>query len=94
MKNPERQSSAETSVDTSANKSAEKSATVTRLPKLRREIAIALTVKLAVLYGLWFAFFSHPQLQKMTEGMAPDRVAAALVATPQPQPSRDLRHDH
>jgi hypothetical protein len=65
-------------------KSAEKSAVVARLPKLRREIAIALAVKVAVLYGLWFTFFSHPQLPKMTDGMDPSRVAAALITTPQP----------
>jgi hypothetical protein len=68
--------------------SAEKSAVVTRLPKLRREIAIALAVKVAVLYGLWFAFFSHPQLPKMTDGMEPDRVAAALISTP-PTPTSE-----
>jgi hypothetical protein len=69
-------------------KSAEKSAVVARLPKLRREIAVMLTVKSIALYGLWFAFFSHPQLPKMTEGMKPSRVAAALINTP-PTPTNE-----
>ncbi len=47
---------------------------------LRREIAIALVIKLLVLYGLWYFFFSHPSIRGMTEGMDPDRVAAALIA--------------
>ncbi len=49
---------------------------------LRREIALALAVKLLLLYGLWYAFFSHPAIRGMTEGMDPDRVAAALIAPP------------
>ncbi|VVC82387.1 cytochrome oxidase putative small subunit CydP [Sideroxydans sp. CL21] len=47
---------------------------------LRREIAVALAIKFLVLYGLWYAFFSHPSIHGMTEGMNPDRVAAALIA--------------
>jgi len=49
---------------------------------LRREIAIALAIKLLLLYGLWYFFFSHPAIHGMTEGMDPDRVAAALIAVP------------
>jgi hypothetical protein len=49
---------------------------------LGREIAAALAIKLLLLYGLWYVFFSHPALHSMTEGMDPDRVAAALVAPP------------
>jgi hypothetical protein len=52
----------------------------TRHPQLRREIALMLAVKAALLYGIWFAFFSEPQLPRMTEGMDPGRVAAVLVA--------------
>jgi hypothetical protein len=47
---------------------------------LRREIIVALATKLLVLYGIWHFFFSQPAIQRMTEGMDPDRVAAALVA--------------
>jgi hypothetical protein len=93
MEKPECRNDAETSVEKSAVPHAGHFM-ATRRPRLRREIAVALTVKAVVLCGLWFAFFSHPQLPKMTEGMAPDRVAAALVAIPQPQPSREPRHDH
>lgn len=50
---------------------------------LRVEIAVALAIKLLVLYGLWFFFFSQPAIHSMTEGMNPDRVAAALIAPPQ-----------
>jgi len=49
---------------------------------LRREITVALAIKLLVLYGLWYAFFSHPSIHGMTEGMDPNRVAAALIAPP------------
>jgi hypothetical protein len=57
---------------------------------LAREIALLLVLKILLLYVLWLAFFSHPQVSKMTEGMPPDRVAAALVAIPQPPtPERD-----
>lgn len=49
---------------------------------LRREIAVVLAIKFLVLYGLWYAFFSHPSIHGMTEGMDPDRVAAALIAPP------------
>jgi hypothetical protein len=52
---------------------------------LGREIALALAVKLLLLYGLWYVFFSHPALHSMTEGMNPDRVAAALIAPPASQ---------
>ncbi|MBU1236499.1 MAG: hypothetical protein KJ634_10865 [Gammaproteobacteria bacterium] len=51
-----------------------------RRPSLRREIALMLAVKVALLYGIWFLFFSEPQLKKMTEGMDPDRVAASIVS--------------
>ena len=46
---------------------------------LRREIALMLAIKAALLYAIWFAFFSEPQLPKMTEGMDPGRVASTLI---------------
>lgn len=49
---------------------------------LGREIAVALAIKLLVLYGLWSVFFSRPAIHDMTAGMAPERVAAALLAPP------------
>ena len=59
-----------------------------RRPSLRREIALLLAIKVVLLYGLWFLFFSEPQLKKMTEGMDPDRVAATLIApTPSAAPN-------
>jgi hypothetical protein len=61
-------------------RSAEKSVMATRHPQLRREIAVMLAVKAAVLFGIWLVFFSEPQLPKMTEGMDPARVAANLIA--------------
>lgn len=48
--------------------------------KLIRHIVWILALKVLLLYGLWKAFFSAPVLPKMTEGMDPGRVAAALVA--------------
>lgn len=49
---------------------------------LRVEITVALALKLLVLYGLWYFFFSQPAIHSMTEGMNPDRVAATLLAPP------------
>jgi hypothetical protein len=69
-----------------------------RLPRLKagkgkkslgREIAVVLAIKLAALYGLWYAFFSHPAVQDLAAGMSPDRVAAAVVGTPVPLPTPD-----
>lgn len=59
------------------HKSAAKSGVATR--RLRREIVLMLAIKAALLYGLWFAFFSEPQLPRMTEGMDPARVASTLI---------------
>lgn len=59
------------------HKSAQKSAVAGR--HLRREIALMLAIKAVLLFGIWHAFFSEPQVPKMTEGMDPDRVAANLV---------------
>jgi hypothetical protein len=59
---------------------------------LGREIALALAVKLLLLYGLWYVFFSHPALHSMTEGMDPDRVAAALIAPPAAQNKNTKAH--
>ena len=49
---------------------------------LRIEITVALALKLLVLYGLWYFFFSQPAIHSMTEGMDSDRVAAMLIAPP------------
>jgi hypothetical protein len=60
-----------------------------RLPRLKsklgREIALLLAAKIALLVAIRAAFFSDPVLPKMTEGMDPGRVAAAIVA-PAPNP--------
>jgi hypothetical protein len=62
-----------------------------RLPRLKpggagkslsREIAVVLALKLLVLCALWYAFFSQPATRGMTEGMPPERVAAAIAAVP------------
>lgn len=45
-------------------------------------IALALVVKLALLYGLWYAFFSHPQTRKMRLPTA--QVERHLLAAPAP----------
>jgi hypothetical protein len=63
--------------DNERQKSAEKSVVATR--HLRREIALMLAIKAMLLYGIWLAFFSEPQLPKMTAGMDPGRVAATLI---------------
>jgi hypothetical protein len=43
---------------------------------LRKEIAVALAVKAALLFVLWYAFFSEPQDRKLT----PEQVSAAVLA--------------
>ena len=60
---------------------------------LRLEIAVALAIKLLVLYGLWYFFFSHPAIHGMTEGMDPNRVAAALIAPP-PTKTNETHEEH
>lgn len=61
---------------------------------LRREITIALAIKLLLLYGLWYFFFSHPAIHGMTEGMDPDRVAAALIAVPPTKTTEPHEESH
>jgi hypothetical protein len=48
---------------------------------LRKEIAVALAVKTALLFVLWYAFFSEPQDRRLT----PEQVSAAVLA-PHPAP--------
>lgn len=55
------------------------------------EIAATLAIKLLLLYGLWYVFFSHPALHSMIDGMDPERVAAALIAPPA-QPNNNIEH--
>lgn len=45
-----------------------------------REITVLLVIKAVVLYGIWYAFFSAPQLPDMIEGLDPDLVAETLIA--------------
>lgn len=49
--------------------------------RLGLEIALMLVIKIALIYALWLAFFSEPVLRKMTEGLDPQRVAAAVVSS-------------
>jgi hypothetical protein len=76
-----------------------------QLPRLKRgnggarktlhlEITVALAIKLLVLYGLWYFFFSHPAIHGMTDGMDPDRVAAALIAPPPAQTNEPHEEKH
>lgn len=50
----------------------------TKRPGLIREITLTLVAKLLLLYGLWWVFFSDPQLRSMTEGLDPSLVAESL----------------
>ncbi|WP_426342301.1 cytochrome oxidase putative small subunit CydP [Pseudoduganella sp. S-14] len=45
-------------------------------------ITIALAVKALLLYGLWYAFFSHPQTKKMR--LPTGQVERHLLAAPAP----------
>jgi hypothetical protein len=55
---------------------------------LKRELIAALAIKLLALFVLWLVFFSRPAVPDMTVGMAPDRVAAAIVAPAHQPPHR------
>jgi hypothetical protein len=54
---------------------------------LALSIALVLVVKVALLYGLWYAFFSHPQTKKMRlpTGQVEHHLLAAPAPTPQPK---------
>lgn len=80
---------------------------ITRFPRIKpfsssfsREIAWLLAIKAVVLYVIWYAFFSEPQLEKMTEGLDPDHVAATLITPNTPEVSTpplnpmEYRHGH
>lgn len=59
-------------------------------PHLGREIAITLAIKLLLLFGLWYVFFSRPAIDSMIQGMDPGRVAAAAIAPSTPTgPARE-----
>lgn len=40
---------------------------VDRVPRLRRELVVALAVKFAAIFVLWWLFFSHPLDERLTE---------------------------
>lgn len=46
---------------------------------LAREISLFLILKALVLYGIWYAFFSHPAVPSMIKGMDAAKVSAAIV---------------
>lgn len=50
---------------------------------LAREIALALLVKLILLYGLWWAFFSHAPDKEAVARTAAERLSG-VVAAPLP----------
>jgi hypothetical protein len=55
-------------------------------PPGRRSLALTITLALAMkallLYGLWYAFFSHPQTKKMR--LPTEQVEKHLLAAPAP----------
>lgn len=46
---------------------------------LAKEISLMLILKAAVLYGIWYVFFSHPAVPSMIKGMDVAKVSAAIV---------------
>ncbi len=50
--------------------------------KLHKEIALALAVKGALLFGLWFAFFSNAQNKAVTPDTVYDAVLARQISSP------------
>jgi hypothetical protein len=59
-------------------------------PTFRRDIAIVLVVKLALLMALKYAFFNHPQAEHMS--LPPEQVAQALLSVPASHPSQGDQH--
>jgi hypothetical protein len=59
---------------------------------LRREITVVLLVKLALLFAIWFAFFSHP-LDRSLTGHDVSRVLVGSGAD-SPAPNADVRPSH
>ena len=53
-------------------------------------IALALVVKALLLYGLWSAFFSHPQTKKMR--MPTAQVEQHLLSAPAPTQTPEVNH--
>jgi hypothetical protein len=60
-----------------------------RRDALRREIVLALTLKAAVIYGLWYAFFSEP----VDDGLTGTQVGNVLFDTSRTEPQIDPRTD-
>ncbi|HUW50767.1 MAG TPA: hypothetical protein VMV75_07100 [Sulfuricella sp.] len=46
---------------------------------LVREISFMLILKAVVLYGIWYAFFSHPAVPSIIRGMDAAKVSTAIV---------------
>ena len=61
-------------------------------PTLARDIVIVLAIKFALLMALKYAFFNHPQAQRMS--LPPAAVAQALLSVPAHHPSSGERHAH
>jgi len=46
---------------------------------LARAIAILLAAKAMALFAIWWAFFRHPVIPSMIQGLAPDQVGTAVL---------------
>jgi hypothetical protein len=57
---------------------------VTRKPCLRREIVVTLLIKFAVIYALWYLFFSEPVDENLDTPQVADTLFGASPATPPP----------
>ncbi|WP_454825661.1 cytochrome oxidase putative small subunit CydP [Paraburkholderia xenovorans] len=61
-----------------------------RGPTFRRDIAIVLAIKFALLMVLKYSFFNHPQAENMS--LPPEQVAQALLSVPASHPSQGDQH--
>lgn len=59
-------------------------------PTLKRDIAVVLAIKFALLMALKYAFFNHPQAEHMS--LPPEQVAQALLSIPAAHPSQGDPH--
>ena len=61
-----------------------------RLGPLGRDLSVALAIKFAALFLLWWAFFSHPGTHEVN--LAASRVGAHLTPPVSPEPSAHANH--
>jgi hypothetical protein len=66
---------------------------ITHKPRLRREIVLTLLVKFAVIYALWFLFFSEPVDKNLQAPQVADTLFGSASVTSSPVVDAVIRPD-